>query len=205
MTSVYVAMPTLGWIRVELAHILRQISHDRRCELIWPEPMLGMRPTPSARHGIINGFLAGDADYLLMLDSDVIPYANPLDLIEHDLDVVSMACPIWSPANSPPVILNATPLDGSQTIALGGGMIEVTQASTSVILIARRVLEHPDVKNPFGFQYDENGLTVIDDDITFFWKAREAGFKVWVSLDHVCGHMKEIDIVRMRSAVKEWR
>ena len=205
---IYIAVPTTGWIRHELAQCLRQISHDTRYELLFPEANPLTRPSPCARHWIINGFLDCGADYLLMMDSDAVPYSNPLDLVELDLDIVAMACPIWRPGAVPPIVLNARPLDDSKRIIdsrSDGPLLEVAQVSTSVILIARRVLEHPDMRNPFGFQYNEDGITAVDDDVTFYRKARDAGFRVWVSLEHICGHMKEVDIAYMHSAVKEWR
>ncbi len=86
-------------------------------------------------------------------------------------------------------------------------MVEVTQASASVMLVARRVLEHPDVGpgGPFAYEYDDDGLNIVSDDITFFRKARAAGFKIWVSMDHLCGHVKEMDIVGVYNSVGEWR
>jgi hypothetical protein len=207
MTTVYVAVPCLGWVRVELAHALRQISHDGRYELEWADPIFNMRPLSAARHSIINRFLASEADWLLMFDNDAVPYANPLDLVEHDLDIVAMACPIWRQGASPPVVLNVTPLDGTMTVNLDadGPLLEVSQTSTSAILVARRVLEHPDMKNPFGAQFGEDGTTIADDDVRFYRRARAAGFKVWVSLDHICGHVKDVDVMALAQAVKEWR
>jgi hypothetical protein len=154
---------------------------------------------------IINNCLETDSDHLLMIDDDVVPRGNPLDLVECDLDIVAMACPVWRPGATPPIILNATPLDGSTVVKPADGpIVEVTQASTGGILIARRVLEHPDMKNPFAFQYDENGVTSVDDDATFFRKARAAGFRVWVSLVHYFGHVKDVDLSYIYSVVKEW-
>lgn len=203
--KVYVAVPTTGWVRYELAETIREISHDGRYGLYFHRANPLARPIPCAKHHVINGFLDTDADYLLNIDSDAVPYHNPLDLVEEDLDIVAMACPIWSPGAKPPIILNATPLDGSKTVSLDDGpLLEVSQTSSSAILIARRVLEHPDMKNPFAFQYDERGMTAVDDDVTFYQKARKAGFRVWVSLDHTCGHVKEMDIVAVHNAVKEW-
>jgi len=206
MARVYVALAVGGWIRHELAQELIILSHDRRHQL----DMSGLfvvdaRPLPCARHTIINKFLKTDADWLLMYDGDVIPRGNLLDLVDLDLDIVAAACPIWRAGSTPPIVLNARPVDGSTTIPFAGDpLVEVTQASTSAILIARRVLEHPDLKNPFAFQYDGDGLLTVDDDITFFHKARAVGFRIWVSLEHLFGHMKEVDISYVHSAVREW-
>lgn len=205
MIKVFVGIPMTGWIRHELARSIISMTHDGRYLL---EVMFSVdRPTPSNCNRIVKQFLEGDADYLLIAGSDTSPYANPLDLVELDLDVVAMACPIWRPTGSPPIVMNATPADGRETVSLDDGLVEVTQASASVMLVARRVLEHPDVGpgGPFAYEYDEDGLHVVSDDIIFFRKARAAGFKIWVSMDHLCGHVKEMDIVGVYNSVGEWR
>lgn len=205
MTKVYVAVPMLGWVRSELVYALIGLTHDGRYEIDISGLFVFGRPIVCARHMIINNFLETDSDYLLMFDNDVEPRGNPLDLVEFDLDVIAMACPIWRPGSVPPIILNATPVDGSTVIKpMDGPLLEVKQASTGGILIARRVLEHPDMKNPFAFQYDERGVTVVDDDATFFHKARAAGFRVWLSLIHYFGHIKEVDLSHIHDAVKVW-
>jgi hypothetical protein len=205
VTGVYIAVATQGWLRHETAYALMALTHDQRYAIDVSGLFVLARPIPCARHMIINNFLKTACDFLLMLDDDVVPRGNPLDLVEHDLDVVAMACPVWRPGSTPPIVLNATPVDGSTVVKpTDGPLVEVTQASTSGILIARRVLEHPDMKNPYGFQYDEGGVTSVDDDITFFRKARAAGFRVWVSLNHYFGHVKDVDISRIHDAVKEW-
>ena len=203
MTSVFVGVPMTGWIRHELARSLIETSHDGRysIEILFSKA----RPTPANYNKIVNRFLATEADYLLIMAADTSPYANPLDLVELDLDIVAMACPIWRPGSTPPVVMNATPVDGREMVDLDDGLIEVTQASASVMVVARRVLEHPDLKNPFAYEYNDDGLAVVSDDIVFFRKARAAGFQIWVSLDHLCGHIKEIDVIGVANAVSEWR
>jgi hypothetical protein len=205
MDKVYVAVATLGWLRQEVAYHLIGLTHDDRYAIDVSGLFVFGRPLECARHMIINNCLETDADFLLMIDSDVVPRGNPLDLVELDLDVVAMACPIWRPGSVPPVVLNATPVDGSTTVRPADGpLVEVTQASTGGILIARRVLEHPDMANPFGTEFGEDGVTVADDDVSFYRKARGAGFRIWLSLAHYFGHVKDVDISVLHSAVREW-
>lgn len=206
MTHVFVSVPMTGWIRYELSRSLISMSHDGRYKLHMDDLFVKGTPLPCARHIIINRFLETDCDFLQMLDSDAVPYCNPLDLVEEDLDIVAMACPVWRPGEVPAIVINAAPVDGREIVSLDDGpLLEVANASSSSLLIARRVLEHPDMKNPFVFEYDERGVTSVHDDSHFFHKARDAGFKVWVSLDHICGHVKEVDITGIHNAVKEWR
>lgn len=205
-TSIYVSVATRGWIRHELARSLISLSHDSRYQVDMSDLFLTGRPLSAMRHLAINKFLATDCDSLLIMDSDAVPYCDPLDLVEKDLDIVAMACPVWSPNETPAIKLNAAPVDGREVIDLEDGvLLEVENTSTSALLIARRVLEHKDMKNPFVQRFDEDGLLAMDDDSNFYHLARDTGFKVWVSLDHICGHVKEVDVTGIHNAVKEWR
>lgn len=202
MAEVYAAVLTAGWIRHELAAQLVAFADDRRYEL---ELHFSYdRPTPSNRNGIAKRFLASNADWLLMIDDDTIPYGNPLDFVGKDLDIVTFPYPLWKPGVTIPVTLSVSPLDGQRTVRLGDGVMEARWGGTGMVLIARRVLEHPALKIPFAYRYDEDGIKTWEEDADFCAKAREAGFKVWSALSHPCGHVKEINLVDVHDAVKEW-
>jgi hypothetical protein len=204
MIDVYVAVLTGGWVRHELAAQLVAFLDDRRYKL---ELHFSYdRPTPSNRNGIVKRFLAGDADWLLMIDHDTIPYGNPLDLVERDLDVVTFPYPIWRQKDSPPITLSLSlGKEGKPVVKLGEGVREVMWGGTGMVLIARRVLEHPDLKAPFAYKYDEDGIKTWEEDAFFCYQVRKAGFKIWSALSHPCGHVKEVNLVDLHDAVAEWR
>jgi len=172
------------------------------------------RPTPSNRNGITKWFLTGEANYLLMIDHDTIPYGNPLDFVENDLDVVTFPYPVWRHDASPPITVSLALEAGSgpelrtkagTVVQLGEGVIEVAWGGTGMVLIARRVLEHPKLRAPFAYRYNEDGIKIWEEDSTFCYRARKAGFRIWSALSHPCGHVKEINLVDLHDAVKEWR
>jgi len=199
MTRVYIAVLTEGWVRYELARTVAEISHDRRyaLELHFSYD----RPTSSNRNGIARRFLESGADYLLMMDADTIPHRNPLDLVENDLDVVAFPYPVWRSDKSPPISLSLSTV-GLETVRLGGEPLEVLWGGTGMMLIARRVLKHLEI--PFEYRYDENGIKIWEEDADFCEKVRLAGFKVWSAMSHPCGHVKELDLVKVRNAVDKW-
>jgi len=211
VTDVYVAVLTSGWVRHELAAQLVAFLDDRRYKL---ELHFSYdRPTPSNRNGIVKRFLAGEAGWLLMIDHDTIPYGNPLDLVEKDLDVVTFPYPIWRKDATPPITLSlalgrVAPELGTEikaVVQLGEGVKEVQWGGTGMVLIARRVLEHPDLRAPFAYRYDEDGIKIWEEDSVFCYRARKAGFMIWSALSHPCGHVKEMNLVDVHDAVAEWR
>jgi hypothetical protein len=204
VTEVYVAVLTSGWVRHELAAQLVAFLDDRRYKL---ELHFSYdRPTPSNRNGIVKRFLAGEADWLLMIDHDTIPYGNPLDLVERDLDVVTFPYPIWRKDDDPPITLSlSVGKKGKPIVRLGEGVTEVAWGGTGMVLIARRVLEHPDMRAPFAYRYDEDGIKIWEEDSTFCYRVGRAGFRIWSALSHPCGHVKEVNLVDLHDAVTEWR
>lgn len=182
-----------GWIRQELASFMVKAARDRRHDVSFG--FVNDRPIPSARNRLALGFLKTDCDYLLSVDSDVWPYKNLLDLVDRNLDIVIFPVPIWRPASSPPIAICFTPLVmGDNIIKLESGKVEEVSWGGSAFLVARRVfegMEPPWYENA----YDGNGITVGTEDEHFCRTARQAGFKVWVAHDYLCGHVKEVDIV----------
>jgi hypothetical protein len=88
---------------------------------------------------------------------------------------------------------------------LGEGIKEVQWGGTGMVLIARRVLEHPDLRAPFAYRYNEDGIKIWEEDSTFCYRARKAGFRIWSALSHPCGHVKDVNLVDVHDAVAEWR
>ena len=201
-TGVMIAVLTDGPVRMELASALVQMSHDERyqLQLIWSYA----RPIPANRQLIVKRFLLeSDLDYLMMIDSDQWPYKNLLDLVEEDKDVVLFPVPVWRPGQEqPPIVSVLTPLEGTVVDLDEGPLVEIKRGG-SVFLIARRVLET--MAQPiFEYVFDDWGLMVVEEDINFCDKAREAGFSIWGAYSHPCGHVKTIDLVDVHNRVKEW-
>jgi len=202
VAKVWITVLTGGTIRHELAVALIQMSHDERYEMEFHFSFA--RPIPSNRCGIAQRFLASDADWLLMLDSDVWPYRNLLDLVEADKDMVVFPTPIWrTGAPEPPIVSNVTPLKGDIVNLDEAEMVEVLRGGASAMLFSRRVLEG--LAPPlFAQDFDEDGIALCDEDIYFCDKARDAGFEIWAAYSHPCGHIKEIDLIEVYNRVDKW-
>ena len=200
--KVWITVLTDGQIRHELAVALISMSHDGRYALEFHFSFA--RPISSNRCLLVKQFLASDADWLIMLDSDTWPYANLLDLVEADKDVVIFPTPILRlDAPEPPVVSNITPLNGNIVDLNKVPLEEVLRGGGSAMLLSRRVLEG--VERPaFKYEFDEDGITTRDEDMYFCAKARAAGFEIWSANSHSCGHVKTVDIVAIHNRVKSW-
>jgi hypothetical protein len=192
MTSVYIAILTQGSIRKELALSLLKWRENSKYD--WFIEFTEEQPIEHCRNNIVKKFLASDKEFLLMIDSDVIPERNPLELIEKNLDIVSCPAPIYQYR----VIWNCyklneegywLPIDISKE---KDSLIDVDATGSGCILIKRNVLEQ--IKAPFERLFDEDGLEKMGLDLYFSKKAKEKGFKIFVSTLHKCSHFKIVDL-----------
>lgn len=186
-----------GRVRVELVLQIYEMLKDTRYKLILEFPT--DQPVANNRNGIVRRFLDAGEDWLYMNDEDVIPWRNPLDFVERDLDVVGFPCPIYKtePKDGQPLRWNVQYNAQGQTIRedVPGGLRKVAGIGTGAILIARRVLEHPAMRGPFMDQYNEDGLRTNSEDLSFCDRARAAGFTIYAALCAPCSHNKPVDLL----------
>jgi hypothetical protein len=185
------SFPNEGWLRSELAMKLPRWLHETKHEVTFESSNL--KPIEHNRNVIVKRFLDGDYDYLLQVDSDVVPSKNPIDLADLELDVVSAPCWIYQKE----VFLNAYRLDENsklKPISSSGekGLIEVDAIGSGVLMTSRAVLGA--LKAPFERKYDENGIASLGQDLYFSEKARNAGFRIFTHLDYVSKHYKTINL-----------
>jgi len=190
--KIQLSIPNTGWMRSELAiklpRWLKETNHDVFFE------SSNEKPVEHNRNSIVQRFLASDRDYLLQLDSDVVPPANPLLLADLELDIVSAPCWIYQKR----ALLNVYRFieDGAYLQPLDrkdySGVVAIDATGSGILMVSRRVLEA--MKAPFERKYDENGIETLGQDLYFCEKARAAGFKLYAHFEYVSKHYKEIDL-----------
>ncbi len=161
------------------------------------------RPIASNRNLVTKRFLDGGADFMMMIDDDVVPAQNPLDLLQMDLDIVVCPTPMFAQGRTGdfPIHMNVELLehpDGLQdtyVLTQPDPIMEISTGGTGCIIIARRVLEHPDLHPAFMDLYDDDGIRTLTEDVTFIRRARDAGFRAWVAMEYRCSHYKEVDLL----------
>jgi len=210
---VLVAVLHTGQVRWELSAWLNHvIATEKRAAVMIKYYGCDQRshPVNSNRNRILVD-APRDIDAVMMIDEDTVP-------IPEGIEVAFMACPeskgglgldvVLAPVpilrgddERGPVMANLVPLGaegGSHdnvTIPVGlNRVVEIKEGGTGVIAIARRVIDHPMMKAPFRFEYDDDGCTIVGEDHFFCRLAKEAGFKVCAALGYAMGHAKTVDL-----------
>jgi len=193
--KVLLAVPTAGSIDHRLVPHIVTMCKDRRYDVeLFISWMIG---NEANRNAITKHFLKGTWDYLLMIDTDQEPLENPLDMLQHDKDVMSM-----------PTIINMNGLmwniydrcdDLDSTVEARTeryeGIERVYATGTGCVLIKRKVLET--LKHPFSPHRDDNDHRLVTQDIVFSMRCAEAGFEIWAEWDRVMRHFKEVDLLSL--------
>jgi len=204
--GVYIAIPNTGTVRAELA--------KRICDIVaTSKRKVGFNtvknvPHDCSRNVIVKDFLdnpnLSGADWLLMIDSDIVPPLNILDMTLADKDVTTAFCRVKrnddGVSRDIPVCLYRESegqdyeYDPSR---MTGDLQKCDAVGTGCILIHRRVLvkmreamkDWPSEKKGwFRFIYDEEGKMVKGEDLDFSEKARELGFEIWFDSRFRCLH-----------------
>ena len=192
--NILVAILHQGNISTELGFRIAQIGMDDRFNVkIKP---YSHKPISNNRNIIVKEFLANGYDYLCMIDSDIIPPSNILDLVLVDKDVIGGVCPQWHEDDLYWVVMRKVP-DGYQQVPVEerGGLREVDAIGTGCIVIKRNVLEV--IKAPFNRKWDEDGIAILGLDFNFCQKAKEKGFKIWAHWDYMCDHKIQIGLLNI--------
>jgi len=127
-------------------------------------------------------------DWLMMVDSDVVPPPDPFEWTEDpDKDVVVFPCPIWRDGQ---VGLNIRIDQDSFDRILGGEKtVPAVQAGTGCFMVRRRVVEDNRLRFPFADRFDRDGIRVMGEDGDFSEKLIEAGYTIWVAVKAICWGM----------------
>ena len=206
----HIFLVNTGSIREELSAWREVWKSDRRFN-VKVEGARGF-PVCDNRGRCVLKFLADRRDYMIMVDADVVPTTNILDLIEEDLDIVVFPTPIWRPTKSPqlPALLNVSllnadnePIDNVIEMGDAEELHPISSGGTGCIMIARRVFEHPTMHHAFKDVWRFDGTRAIGNDIWFIRRAKDAGFKAFAAMRHPCAHFRRLDLLHMHSVYDE--
>jgi len=201
--TIYIAVLNQGHVRTELANVLKEISHQTKYNTyikFW-----GEKPIANNRNKIVQEFLAYKAfDVLMMVDSDIVPPLNILNLADFQKDIIAPVCFMYQEDMIAPVAFKRKPDGLYLPIEITGeeGLIEVDAVGTGCIFLSRKVLE--DVRAPFMNEYDADGIKIFGLDIAFCRRAKEKGYKVFVHLDYLCSHWTTVDLKEIYSTLSDY-
>jgi len=208
LKGIYISILNQGEIRVELAYLIAHLVTHTPYNIFYSYP--ADKPIESNRNKIVQDFLSKkEYEYLLMIDGDIIPPLNVLDLAVYNKDVIGATCFAYRQQSLVPLILEkqkgnpnlytVMKVEGTE------GLVECDAVGTGCVMIHRRVLENKKFKHPFKNFYDRNGIRSAGLDLTFCKRAKEFGYKVYCHLDFPCSHWTIMDLKMIyKSIVKAY-
>lgn len=211
--GVYVAVLNQGNVRAELSFVLTELTHQHKYRIFLAYP--AAKPIANNRNQIIQDFLKRkEYDYLMMVDSDIVPPTNILDLIDFQKDVLGALCFAYLQNAIYPLAMERLPEEEIEkdperrpfkVKEFNGdeGLVEVDAIGSGCIVMSRKVLEALEDEQPFCNIYDEKGLKRMGLDFSFCQKAREKGFQVFTHLDYICSHWVTLDLKTLYSALRD--
>ncbi|HDY66398.1 MAG TPA: hypothetical protein ENH85_01255 [Candidatus Scalindua sp.] len=197
---IYIAVLNQGDIRVELSAFLHELPFQGKYDVAITYP--NEKPISNNRNKIVQDFLLKkEFDYLLMIDGDIIPPPNVLNLADFQKDIISPVCFIYQKSVVAPLTLKMGK-EGQYTVAeFKGyeGLIEVDAVGTGCMMLSRKVLE--EIPAPFADVFDEHGVRKFGLDLAFCRKAKAKGYKVFCHLDYIAKHYVKVDLQTIYGAL----
>lgn len=185
------------------------LQMDGRYRLRFEFP--SQRPYENNLHHIVVEFVESGFDFWLSMDSDNPPTKNPLDLIELNKDILGLPTPVWHWEGKPgerPIYWNAYDYDSSSDAYWEHtpkvGLQKVDAIGTGCFLIAKRVFEHPGMRNgAFTRKLYPDGTVNKGNDMSFCERARARGFEIWTHYDYPCRHFcNNIELMDVEQSIK---
>jgi len=195
--SILVAVPTRGHPSVWTVNSLQMLRelHPELPRILYLESHLSVC---DGRNRIVKEFLKGTAEYLIMIDDDVVPCEKILGLADHELPIVGS--PVYvnrGEANIPfpNVFIYSPEKQGHEpypnTFAQTG-LVGHERLTVGTGCISREVLEK--VRPAFEHRWTEDGTIAETEDLVFCRKAHEAGFRVYADYSRPSEQMVVIAI-----------
>jgi GT2 family glycosyltransferase len=190
MKKIQISVLTEGFLRKELSNLLSFWNNNNHFDL--SIELTEDKPIEHCRNSIVQRFLASKNEWLIMIDNDVVPPQNMLELINLDKDILILPVPICQ-FNS--IMYNVYLLDKEgywEPVKNRKGLIEINSGGTGAIIIRRNILEK--IEAPFERNYDKKGLAILGSDLFFCTKAKELGYRIYTHMDFVCSHYRTVDL-----------
>lgn len=195
-------------LETQMIQWMREYTKDYDFQIFIPSA----RPISNNRNQIAEKFLAGDWDYLFMLDDDTIPQTNPFKMLKEDKDVIGGCYPGKDDHGFHYHVYNFGEnftTDRNKKFKKGEifftyispeereGVRKVGAVATGCMLIKRHVLEKIKEKGwaPFEDMFDEQGILMTNDDMAFCIKCWRLGIDVYADWSVIADHIKKCSLL----------
>ena len=203
METIYIVIPSMGKLRMEVAGFMMRIVDDSRFNII--RDWSAGKPSEDARCQAITRFLSRpDLDYLMFVDADTCPPDNILDLISYGCDIIGGLYHSFQFNRPFPLAFERLAGDDCYrgiTPLPENDLVEVDATGAGCLIIKRCVLEtfRDSGIFPFHREYGEDGTVFRGEDVYFCRRAQEMGFKIYVHTGYRCSHFKEVDLLQVQN------
>ena len=181
MSSVFIGIPNIGTLRTELVSWLLK----QKAAIFMPQA----KPHDHCRNVIVNEFLKTDCQWLLMVDSDVVPPDNVLDMVHNGVGVCSAHVSTCVNGEVIPVGMTKDKNGYHHNFKHSTPCLhKVDAVGTGCILISRDILEQMG-KPYFQFVY-KDGILINGEDFDFSERVGE----VYFDSRYKCRHYTTISV-----------
>jgi hypothetical protein len=197
---------THGWMRSEFVQSIHRLLLERPEKIHSVITQIGPYININ-RHRLTNAFLETDADWLLMLDTDVILDTKNYDVLINSADVEKY--PILAgkyffhfPSDNPPFHVSAQK-DGDWLNEYPENVIveDCHSVAAGLMIVHRSVFEKtrdnkPDSKTPWWWNgLDVDGFSEISEDSYFCEQVRDAGIPIAIHTGVVADHIRKMAVM----------
>lgn len=192
-----------GWVWHELDLRLTQWSHSQTFKMGYKHyPFLS--PLDYARNLAVKDFLEDFWDYLVFIDSDIIPPLGTIDeLLKADKDIIAPLClTIKSDDQNmtfPIPVAHRYDEDHKYRPYYGQGIEETDVITGGMFMVRREVYEK--LERPFYFTYHKDGTVEYSEDFIFSQQCQSLGYKLYTHYGIICEHMKTIGVKSFNDAL----
>lgn len=204
MPRVKIAIPCQnGWIWHGLDLLLTQWSHSQTFKMGYKHyPFLS--PLDNARNLAVKDFLEDFWDYLIFIDSDIIPPPETIDeLLKADKEVIAPLCLTIKPDDNnmifPIPVAHRYDENHQYRPHYGTGVEETDTITGGMFMVKREVYEK--LERPFYFTYHKDGTVEYSEDFVFSQQCQSLGYKLYTHYGMICEHMKTIGVKSFNDAL----
>ncbi len=134
------------------------------------------------------------ATHILFVDHDVIPRPNTLKrLLSHDKNIISGVYPLHMSGKIGWCLSKEEPFRAMPINDLPNNLFKAKTICNGMMLVKTEVFDK--LEWPYWETKREPGREVLGADVSFFIKARKAGFDLWVDPKVKCEHMKGVGLL----------
>lgn len=195
MSKVLVGLSTGEYIRK--ANFLPSFLALNKPEGALMTTIHGQSPA-EARNKIILQALENDCTHILFIDDDMeLPQNTLLDLLKHDVDGVMALYLMRNYPHFPVAFDRRFPNGFNKFLYLEPsiqGLVQITNGGLGCVLIKTDVFRKMEHKNNVWVTLGEITKDGWCDDVSFFNRYHDAGFKLYVDTNVAVGHMTSLTL-----------